>query len=162
MGFTLYELNEQIEDLTERMIDPETGEVDEEIMNQIDLLKMDVDAKLDAIGIVIKSLTGEIDIFTQEKKNLQKNIDSRMRKIERLCNYSNLVLKGKPKSLRHVQYSYHKSQKVQIVNEDMIPDKYMKFEMKSTPVKTEIKKALKNGENVPGCYLEDKNNLIVK
>lgn len=162
MGLTLYEINERIEELTSTMIDPETGEILEEVLAEIDQLNMDMDEKLENIGIVIKSVTAEVDALKAEEKALKRRIEVRMNKIDRLSEYVNNILRGTPKKYTRVEYGYRRSQSVDVVNEEIVPNELCRFETKRTPMKADIKKLLKDGKNVPGCVLVEKNNLNIK
>lgn len=161
MGLNLYQINEQIEELSEKMIDVD-GVIDEEVMEQIEALQLDMDTKLENIGILIKSLRAEVEALKAEKDGLDTRIKVRINKIDRLSNYVSNNLKGKKKSYDRVEYGFRKSEKVEVVNPDIIPDEYMKVETTSKPMKTEIKKVLKEGKKVPGCVLETNLNLQVK
>lgn len=158
----LYEINEKIDELTNTMIDPDTGEILEDVLAEIDELQMDMDEKLENIGIVIKSVTAEIDALTAEKKNLEKRIKVRMNKISRLSEYVNNILKGTPKKYAKVEYGYRKSQSVDVVNEEIVPDELCIFKTERKPSKTDIKKLLKDGKEVPGCILVESQNLQIK
>lgn len=158
----LYEINEQIEMLTEQMVDPETGEINEDIMGQIDDLEIDYDTKMENCGVVIKSLTAEVDVLTAEKKALESRIKVKMNKIERLCNYINANLKGQKKEYPKVAFGYRKGSKVNVVSEELVPDDLCRYETTRKPIKSEISKLLKAGEEVPGCVLEETMNLQIK
>ncbi len=158
----LYELNEQMELLDAQLIDSETGEINEEVMEQLEKLEMDHKQKLENIGILIKTLTFEADGLTAEKKRLDKRIKQKMAKIERLCNYVNNDLKGEAFETSKVHYHYRKSQSVDVIDEDAIPEQYMDYQTVKKPIKTDIKKALKAGEEVPGCQLRTNFNLQVE
>ena len=158
----LYQINEQIEMLAEQMIiDSETGEIDEEVMAQLEQLNIDFDEKMENIGIIIKSTTAEVDALVNEKKALEKRIKVKMNKINRLCDYVNSVLKGKKREYGRVVYGFRRGTKVNVVNEDLVPDALCKYETTRKPMKTEIKALLKDGKDVPGCLLEETMNLQV-
>lgn len=158
----LYEMSEQIELLSEQMVDQVTGEINEEVLQQLEELEMDRDEKLENIGVLIKSIMAEVDALTTEKKSLEARIKVRTNKIERLMNYVNNCLKGEKKRYTKVEFGYHKSTKVIVVNEANVPDEYMKTNTTKTPMKKEIGAALKEGKRVPGCVLETNLNLQVK
>lgn len=162
MGMSLYDIDKNIEELTERLIDEETGEIDEEVMKQLEQLDIDLDKKLEQYGVVIKSLTAEVDALTAEKKNLESRIKVRLNKILRMSDMVNRILKGKKRKYATVEYSYRMSQSVNVVNEELVPDELCKFETTRRPMKTEIKKLLKADKEVPGCVLEEKQNLQIK
>lgn len=157
----LYEINEQIEELSERLVD-EDGVIDEEVMEQIAQLEFDFDKKMENIGVLIKSLRAEIDALKAEKEGLNKRIKVRANKVDRLMDYVNNNLKGKKKKYDKVEYGYRKSDRVEIVNPDLIPPRFMKEVTELTPMKMEIKKVMREGKRVPGCVYETNLNLLVK
>lgn len=58
--------------------------------------------------------------------------------------------------------SYRKSESVEIINEEMIPQEFMKEKTTIAPDKTAIKEALKNWSEVPGATIKINNNLQIK
>ena len=76
--------------------------------------------------------------------------------------YVKATLKGKPFERARVSMTFRKSERVEIDDESLVPDEWCKFETTRTPMKTEIKKALKNDEKIPGCVLVENMNLKVK
>lgn len=162
MGLSLYEINTEIEALTDILIDEETGEINEEVLQKLEQLDIDLDEKLESYGVVIKNLTAEIDALTAEKKALTRRIEVRANRITRMSEIVNRILKGKKKRYDKVEYSYRQSSSVNVVNEDLVPDELCNLKVSRNPMKTEIKKLLKKGHEVPGCVLEEKNNLLVK
>lgn len=159
---TLYELNEQIVDLTEKLIDPETGEVNEEILEQLDKLNMDRDTKLEGCGLMLKELMSQIVAIKAEIDALKKRLTSKTNRFDNLMRYVDNNLGGEKFETSKVAFSYRKSESVSIVNEAIIPDQLCKFETKRTPIKTDIKKLLKAGREIPGCVLEEHNNLNIR
>ena len=159
---TLYELNEQIVDLTEKLIDPETGEVNEEILEQLDKLDMDKKEKLENCGLMLKELMSQIVAIKAEIDALKKRLTSKTNRFDNLMRYVDNNLGGEKFETSKVAFSYRKSQSVNIVNEAIVPDQLCKFETKRTPMKTDIKRLLKAGREVPGCVLEEHSNLNIK
>lgn len=158
----LYEMNAQIEELSEQLVDPETGEVNEEVMEQLDKLNMDRDEKLEGCGIVIKNLAAECIALKIEIDALKERMASKNRRMDNMMRYVDNNLRGEKFETAKVAFSYRKSQSVDVVDEEAVPDELCKYETTRKPVKTEIKKLLKNGEAVPGCVLVEKNNLNIK
>lgn len=159
---SLFEINSQIEELSERLIDPETGELDDEVMAQLDQLAIDQDEKLEAYGMKIKSLEAEIDAIAKEKKRFDKRVHAKAALIDKLMEKVSQTLGGKPKEYTNVTFSFRKSESVEIGNEDAIPEDYCDYETRKKPVKAKIKDAIKRGVDVPGAVLIEKQNLQVK
>ena len=60
-----------------------------------------------------------------------------------------------------MKLSYRKSEVVEVYDETKIPKEFIKVETKETPMKAEIKKAIKNGAIVEGATVVTKNNLTI-
>ena len=159
---TLYEINEQIEMLTEQLVDSETGEINEEVMEQLEQLNIDRSEKIEACGIIMKQLASEINAIKEEESALKARRTAKANRHDRIGEYVKQTLKGEKFETAKVAFSYRKSEKVEITDESIVPDEWCKFETTRTPVKTNIKKALKGGEKVPGCVLIETQNLQLK
>ena len=159
---TLYELNDQIANLTEHLVDEETGEINEEVFSQLEQLSIDRDEKIEGCGIVMKNLLVEITALKAEIDNLKKRMTVKANKYERMAEYVKENLNGDSFETAKVAFSFRKSDKVEVVNEEIVPDDLCKFETRRSPMKTEIKKMLRAGEKVPGCVLVENANLQLK
>lgn len=158
----LFEINEAIERCVidgENVVDTETGEVlDVEALNA---LHMAFDEKAENIAMFIRNLDAEavalkeqINIFTARKRATENKRDS-------LKEYLAYCLQGKPFKTDKVKVSFRKSESVKVTDQAHIPETYLVYSA-PTVDKAGIKKALKSGENVPGCVLEEKQNIQVK
>lgn len=159
---TLWEINEQIDMLTDQLVDDETGEINEEVMEQLEQLSIDRDEKIEACGIVMKQLASEVDAINAEIKALKARATAKANRHDRIAEYVKQTLQGEKFETSKVAFSYRKSQSVEVVNEKIVPDEWCRFETTRKPVKADIKKALKNGEQVPGCVLVESINLQLK
>lgn len=158
----LFEIDVEIERLSEHLIDEETGEINEEVMEQLDQLQMDREKKLENIGCLIKDVKAEAEAIDAEIKALKSRRDSKMRKLESLMNYASYALNGEKLETARVAFSFRKSESVDIIDEDVIPDSLCQYKTERKPMKSDIKKLLKNGAEVPGCVLRESRNLQVK
>lgn len=158
----LFEINEAIERCVidgENVVDIETGEVlDVEALNA---LHMAFEEKAENIAMFIRNLDAEaaalkeqIGIFTARKRATENKRDS-------LKEYLAYCLQGKPFKTSRVKVSFRKSESVKVTDQEQIPETYLVYSA-PTVDKAVIKKALKSGENVPGCVLEEKQNIQVK
>lgn len=156
---SLFEINKDIEELMEKMIDPETGEINEEVMGQLEQLDMDMDEKLENYGLVMKQLMAEASALIDESNALKRRAEVKLNKYGRMEQLVKMVLNGKPKEYKRVKFGFRPSKSVEIVNEDLVPDEYCIFKTERKPQKTEIKKLLNAGKEVPGCVLVEHENL---
>lgn len=162
MSRTLWEINEQIDMLTEQLVDEETGEINEEVMEQLEQLAIDRDEKIEACGIVMKQLASEVEAINAEIKSLKARANAKAKRHDRIAEYVKQTLQGEKFETAKVAFSYRKSQSVEVVNEEIVPDEWCRFETTRKPLKSEIKKALKGGEQIPGCVLVESMNLQIK
>lgn len=159
---TLYEISANIELLADNLIDEETGEIREEVMAHLDELNMEKETKLENIGCLIKSLKAEGEAHDAEMKAQKQKRDVKYRKMERLMQYADYILDGEKFETPKVGFSFRKSESVDILDEDLVPDEFCLFKTERKPMKTDIKKLLKGGAEIPGCVLRTSRNLQVK
>ena len=162
---TLYEISKTIEDVIERgyHVDEETGEYFDEEM--LDNLEMDYEEKLENVALFCKNLDAEADAIAAEAKILSERAKAKRNKSERLKGYMatsmvsmNKTELDKPK----VRLSFRKSTSVNVYQEDSIPAEYINEKVTKSVDKTAIRKAIKNGETIPGANLVESLNLQVK
>ena len=156
---SLYEINKSIEELTEKMVDPETGEINEEVMEQLEQLDMDMDEKLENYGLVMKQLMAEASALIDESNALKRRAGVKLNTYGRMDQLVKMVLNGKPKEYKRVKFGFRPSQSVEIINEDLVPDELCNCKIERKPVKSDIKKLLNAGKEVPGCILVEHENL---
>lgn len=156
---TLYEIDKAILDF-EFEIDEESGE----ILNATDLdeLKMAREDKIEGISLWIKNLEAEKEAVKHEKDNFADREKRLGKKIESLKGYLGYALQGQKFSTPKVAVSFRKSESVLVKDEYLVPDKYCEFTMVRKPNKTNLKKALKDGEEIMGVELVEKQNINIK
>ena len=161
----LYDINKDIENTIEDMFanaDKKTGEVRQEDLDKLSKLQVLKEEKLENIGCYIKNLDAEVKAMEEEAKALNKRKDVLKKKSERLKNYVASILNGEKFESTKVVFSFRKSDEVSIVDEALIPEEYMRVTTKVEPNKDAIKKAIKEGKEVRGAFLLDKNNMSIK
>lgn len=156
---TLYEIDKALMSF-EFEVDEETGE----ILNASDLdeLQMARQDKIENIGLYIKNLEAEKEAVKHEKDNFADREKRLGKKIESLKGYLGYALKGEKFSTPKVAVSFRKSESVLVKDEHLVPDKYCEFTTVRKPNKTNLKKALKDGEEIMGVELVEKQNVSVK
>lgn len=159
---TLYEIRADIENLTREMVDPETGEIDEEKMAELEQLELDHEQKIENILLLAKNCVSDARQHEEESKVQKEKADRLKRKAARLLEYVSGDLDGKDFTTPKVEVAWRKSKSVEILNEDLIPDEYKQYETTCKVSKTLIKKAIdKEEKEVPGARLLIKNNMRV-
>ena len=162
---TLYEINKDIESVIEDMfinVDEETGEVSKEYVDRLSELQMQKDEKLENIGCYIKNLNAEAKAIKAEEDSLKKRREALENKSDRLKKYVSSILNGEKFESTKVVFAFRKSDEVSIPDESLIPKEFMVTKTEEKPDKVAIKKALKEGKEVRGAFLVDKNNMSVK
>ena len=87
---------------------------------------------------------------------------TKKKKAERLIQYLSSILCGQKFETAKTSLSFRKSSVVQINDELLVPEEFMKVKTEKKPDKNAIANRIKGGEYVPGCELAVKNNLQIK
>lgn len=156
---TLFEIDKAIADF-EFEVDEDTGEILNP--NALEELEMAREQKIENVGLYIKNLEAEATavenqekIFADRKKRIRK-------KIEGLKGFLGYALQGEKFKTDRVEMSFRKSESVHITDEYLIPDEYKLFTVVKKPDKGVIKKALKDGKEIMGCELVEKQNVQIR
>ena len=159
---TLWEIDKRISDILEigMHIDEETGEVF--LPEDLDSLNIERDEKIEGIALYIKNLKAEADAIHAEIERLKDREGSKKKKADRLAQYLASVLCGKKFETAKTSLSFRKSSVVQISDELLVPEEFMKIKTEKKPDKTAIANWIKSGNFIPGCELIEKQNLQIK
>lgn len=162
----LYEIDEQLAAAIEAAFDPETGELlSEDALEAIDRLQMERDGKIEGVALWVKDLLAEADAVKAEKDKLAKREKQLKDKAERLKGWVGFALQGEKLKTPRVVVSWRSSEAVEYNPEKIDPDHMDPEFIKLPPVelnKTAIKAALKEGRDVPGFWLEKRQNIQIK
>ena len=160
----LYAIEQDILDC----VDMETGEILD--TEKLDALQMEREDKLEGVALWIKDLRAESAAVKEEADKLTARRKALDNKIDGLKEWLKFALNGeKLKTPRCNVYKMH-SQKVAVADEAGLinylqtqtdPEKFLRF---LTPElrKDEIKKALKDGVEIPGAKLEETESVVIK
>lgn len=151
----LYEIDAQIMEC----VDFETGEIID--VDRLEALQMEFNNKVEGIALWIKNLVAEAKMVKEEKDNLAARQKACENKAESLKKYLSNALGGEKFKTPKVSISYRKSESVEIENISLLDDDYLKFKEPEAD-KTKIKKALKDGIELEGVILVEKNNIQIK
>lgn len=153
---SLYQIDQEILNC----IDMETGEILD--VEKLSALQMEREIKLENVALWIKNLKSNVNEFKIEIENLKARQESAKNRVDKLENWLSNALNGEKMTTSKVQVSFRKSESVQIENENLIPEEYMKRKVEIAPDKVAIKKAIKEGQKVAGCELVTNTNISVK
>ena len=167
---SIYNISNDLKKIYEQLddgsgIDLETGEIKPEIMNQLTITQNELQTKAIDYGFVIKAFDDEIDVIDKEIERLEerkayvKRNKDRMKSIVSSAMEEFGITKIKSETL---QLSFRKSESIEIVDERLVDEKFKKVKTEVSLDKTAIKNAIKNGEDVQGVKLVEKNNLQIK
>lgn len=163
MALSLYEINEKILNFRYE-IDEETGEILN--IDELDELNMAFDEKIENLCLYAKSLRAEASAIKDEEKNLKERREAKERKADSIEDYIARNLNGRKFETPRVKVSWRKSESVEILNEDAVPESFLDIQVVRKPMKAEIKKRLKEaeakGEEIPWAKINTKQNMSLK
>ena len=157
----LYEILAEIEKIANEMIDPETGEVREGALEELEKLEIERDTKIENILCLSKALRADATALNTEASNLLDRAERKLTKAEKLEDWATSVLAGEPFETPRVATKWRQSERVNILDADAIPKEYVKYKTTETPDKNAIKAAIKDGAVIPGAELETRLNMKV-
>lgn len=163
----LYEIDKNLYQLLEfdMVVDEETGEILFE-ESDIDNLLLSRDEKIENTGCYIKNLLSDIEQLKAEEKSLEKRRQTKEKKVKRLKKYladSMLLFGNKKFETPRVALSFRKSKQVEIDEDVVLPEEFIKVKVEKSPDKTKLKDAiLKQGESIEGVRIIEKENLQLK
>lgn len=158
----LYEIEQAILDT----IDHETGEVLD--AEKLDALQMERTAKLEGVTLWIKNLLADVEAYEKEIATFVARKKAAENKIESLKNYLAYALNGEKFSTTKCAVSYRKSQIADIKDEAAFktwaithhPDVLTLQEPKIN--RNEVKRCLRDGEQLPGAVLVERQNIQIR
>ncbi len=144
-----------------RVVDTETGEIID--IEAIAALEMERDKKIENLGCWYKNLLADADALKAQKNAFAEREKVARNKAESLKKFLGEYLGGKKFETTKVAMSFRKSEAVEFDAACIgdVPRDYLKFKEPELD-KTAVKKAIKNGESVPGCELVTRQNLQIK
>ena len=160
----LFEINTELQRLWDAAVDPETGELNEEILADFEALEMDRTTKIENIACWIKNLKSDAEAIKAEAKAMADRAKSAERKAESLKEYLEAALQGEKFSTAKVAISWRRVQAVEVDDEEIaqLPEQYVRRKISVEPDKTAIKDALKSGEIIEGCRLVERQSMSIK
>lgn len=160
----IYEIENAISDLLAR-VDEETGEILFDPA-QLEALQMERDGKIENLALAWKNLTAEAKAIKAEEESLAKRRKAAENAAERAKSYLEFVLNGEQFKSPKVAVRYRKSESVEpapgfidwaLANDDSLI-RYKEPEAD----RTAIKKAMKDGKEIPFVTLVTKTSMTIK
>ena len=158
----LYEINQQIEQLIDN-IDPETGEAlfDENALNELMLAR---DEKIEQVALAVKNITAEADAIATEIKKLTERKRVLENKAESIRDYLQRQLDGAKFQTAKVAISYRNTRSVEIDDVKFWESNPLPcfYRTKHEADKTAIRKAIEDGQTIPGAEIVVKSSMQVR
>lgn len=151
----VFQIDAEIDALVQAHVDPETGELSDEVLEAIDALELEREKKLldvariveqekleaEAVGSVIKRLERRKAIHERHAEKLKAFLGARLRKpVE---SDGKRKVPGEKLQAADVRVAWRKSDRLEIESEDDVPLEFQDWKM--TVKKAELKKAIKEG-----------------
>lgn len=158
----LYEIPRAIEEL----IDPETGEITDEVALQ--KLTESFENGIEFLALEVKNLNAEAAALKAEKEAFAKRQKTAENAAARLKNYISFLLGGEKYKTDKVAISFRKSEQVQVSDEHAFMDWAMEegdsfLRYKEPEIdKAALKDALKEGQNIPYVSIVVNNNIQIR
>lgn len=168
----IYELPQAVNEAMEKYLlnfNQDTGEEEtdstealkqlEELQNQKDELIEWMLKKRGNAEANKKALSDEVSRLSERMKREDKTIEQ----MENMVRHFIPTI-DKPLTISNWTVSYRKSKKTIIENKDLIPEEYRVTETITTekiPLDA-IKKAIEEGKEVPGAFIQENSNLYIK
>ena len=152
----LYEINEAIMSC----LDAETGEIVD--CEALESLMMQREEKLENVALWIKNLTADAAAYKAEKESFAEREKAATKRAESLKHYLVYALNGQKFTTAKCVVSFRKSEKVEIIDETILPKDYVTETITIKPDKTAIKNAIKSGQEIKGAQIVENLNISIK
>ena len=155
-----------LEEEMEECYDAETGEIkDTEAWARLDKLLLEREEKIKQLGLWLRDEKAFVEQMKEQRRDLSARIDAHEKKVENIKEYirQQMSIFGDRKlEYPNIVVRIGTSRSVEITDETAIPEKYIRTKTYTEPMKTEIKKAIENGEEVKGAKLIETERVQVR
>lgn len=155
----LYEINKLMEDF-EFQFDEETGE----LLNadELDTIELERNEKIANCIYFYKNKLAEAEALKAEKMRLADRQKRAEKQADRMKEWLTYCLNGEKwqSADKILKISYRRSDEV-VADINEVGDEFLRYKLPELD-KSKIKKALKNGEEVPGAELIEKINIQIQ
>jgi hypothetical protein len=129
----------------------------------LDGLKIERTEKIENCVALLKNWEALETAIKAEETALKARRESLEKRADWLKNYLAYCLEpGEKLETAKCKISWRKSESIEILDEEKIPDEFFKTEIVKKVDKKAIRDTLKAGGEVEGAELREKNNLIIK
>lgn len=146
---------------SEDYVNVETGEIIG--TEELDRLEMSRDRKIRNIACWIIDLEAQADALKAQRNKFAERAQAALNKRNQLAAYLQNFLQGEKWENDEVKITYRKSEAVYLApNLDVTTLPEACYNIKYNANKTIIKELLKAKQDLPGCQIVSKNNMIVR
>ena len=168
----LYEINNDLEKLLdenatmaiddENAVDLETGELFN-LSARIEALNIERNEKIKGVAVYLDDINIKRDALAGKIAKLKKQLESLDKEIDGITTYLLIATENQGFKDDDIEVKVKSNNRCIISDESVIPEKFIKTETKiETKIsKTEITKAIKAGEEVPGATLQKSYSLSI-
>lgn len=149
-------------------VDMETGEIFDP--EKLDALQMERNQKLEGVALWVKDLKAEAAAVKEEADKLNARKKAIDNKVDSLKQWLLYALGGEKLKTPRCNVYQTNSQKLNVPDEPGLisflqtlnePEKFLRFKEPELK-KDDIKKALKDGYEIPGASLEETESIVIK
>lgn len=163
----LYEINKEIARLIEAATDPETGEVNEDALDELNTLQVERETKLENIALAFKNLRSDVEELKVEEAALRERRERKERRAEALKRFLARELDGERLETSRVAVSYRKASAVETYNPPLALDWLKENHPDCIRVKEEFdksacKRLIGTGVVIPGMEIAARQSMSIK
>jgi len=158
----LYEVNQLIDSIFDQLVNPDTGEIipDDALLAQLDSLQMEHSRILEYLAKLVLNTKSEVAALKEEEQRLKERRGNKERKIDRLMGILDRECAGEKTDCGVATVCYRKTTKVDVADGAaaiswLMENGYDSCYKQPAPEvsKSEVKKLLQRGTEVPGVSL---------
>jgi len=161
----LYEIKEEYDVLLRALEDAEDEEQVSALSSQLHDLEWERSEKLENIAKYMQALQWDMDSIDSEVARLSSLKSGKSNTKDRLKNYIsyNLTQEGIQKMETDLfKFSFRKSESVEVIDQEAIPQDYMKEKVTLSVDRASLKRAIKSWVEIAWAVINEKQNLQIK
>lgn len=163
MSISLYQLSKEFQDFSAIYEMADTEEEMQEALLTLQGLNTAIGEKLSNCCGYLKGLKAFEDVLDSEIERLTKKREVLRKKQEGFKAYmQSILIAGEKWTDGRHSIAWRASESVEITDEALIPEQYLRQKVTVVPDKIEIKNHLKIGATIPGATLKQTQNLNIK
>ena len=140
----------------------EDGEIDQEAFDAFQQMKDTRETVIENCILSDKNDKAMVEAIDSEIKSLQERKKSIINRMEWREGYLTNILNGEKFETARARASFRKSERVNVIDVNALPDEFTKVKIETKPDLTLIKSAIKSGKEVTGASLDTYLNIQIK